>query len=108
MVGKKEQCLDFPCLTQVAGALFGMKPFSGGLECDIGGVQDVVTPCYGILHLGLVEASMMVNLNKDLKHINPTTVNLSRMFRDLISVKFAVIRTKIRNVSEFRQNTVFR
>jgi hypothetical protein len=73
--GKKQQRDDFPCLAQVAGALFGMKPGSGGLECDIGGMNDIITRHGGSLRPGLVEASVMVKLNKDLKNLNPTTVH---------------------------------
>jgi len=63
--GSSQQTLEFPCLSQVAGALFGMKPGSGGLECDIGSMGDVIGRRRGSLGPGMVEASMMIKLNKD-------------------------------------------
>jgi hypothetical protein len=71
----EKQIQDFPCLSQVASALFGMKPGSGGLECDIGSMGDVIGRRRGSLGPGIVEASMMIKLNKD------------RIVRDVMMVK---------------------
>jgi hypothetical protein len=49
----------------VASALFGMKPGSGGLECFIGSMGDVIGRRRGSLGPGMVEASMMIKRNKD-------------------------------------------
>jgi hypothetical protein len=43
--GHSKQISDFPFVSQVASALFGMKPGSGGLECDIGSMDDVIGRC---------------------------------------------------------------
>jgi hypothetical protein len=42
-----------------------LKPGSGGLECDIGSMGDVIGRRRGSLGPGMVEASMMIKLNKD-------------------------------------------
>ena len=65
----------FPCLSQVAGALCGAKAGSGGLECDIGGMGDVISRRRGSLGPGMVEAAMMLKLNKDILVRNPERVN---------------------------------
>ena len=64
----------FPCLSQVAGALCGAKAGSGGLECDIGGMGDVISRRRGSLGPGMVEAAMMLKLNRDILVGNPANV----------------------------------
>lgn len=54
------------CLSHVAFALFGFLPGSGSLECDIGGFSDIIGQRCVSLEPGMVEASMVLNLNKDL------------------------------------------
>jgi hypothetical protein len=41
-----------------------MLPGSGGLECDIGGVGDAVSPKRGSLSAGMLEAAVMVRFHK--------------------------------------------
>ena len=48
----------------MAGQLFGCKPGSGGLECDIGGIPDIVSARRGSLGPGMVEVAMFLKLNK--------------------------------------------
>ena len=80
-----QQTRAFPCLSQVAASLFAMKPGSGGLECDIGGVGDVVGLKRSSLDQGMVEATMMLKLNKDLTVVNPILVpNLGARWKDAI------------------------
>jgi hypothetical protein len=67
---KPEQCKvehgynGYRYLPRVADSLFGMKPGAGGLECDIGGIADVVTARRGSLGVGMVEVAMLLKLNK--------------------------------------------
>jgi hypothetical protein len=83
--GNPAQIKAFPCLSQVASALFGMKPGSGGLECDIGGMSDVISRRRGSLGPGMVEASMMIKLNKDRIVRDPTLVEeLPKTWKDFI------------------------
>jgi hypothetical protein len=64
-----------PCLSQVALALFANKMSSGGLECDIGGMNDVIAPKRSSLRAGLIEVNMFLKLNKDLYHsLDPADV----------------------------------
>lgn len=72
---KDKQKEDYGCLAVVASELFGFKPGSGGLECDIGGVGDVVSPKRSSLQPGMVEVAMFIKLNKDLIEQNPTKVD---------------------------------
>jgi hypothetical protein len=51
-----------------------MKPGSGGLECDIGGMDDIIGRRRGSLGAGMVEASMAIRLNKDMIERDPTKV----------------------------------
>ena len=86
--GKPAQVLSFPCLSQVAGALFGMKPGSGGLECDIGSFGDVISRRRGSLNTGMVEASLMLKLNGDLLSYDTTkVVNLGKEWRNSIPTR---------------------
>ena len=77
--GRKEQKQNYPCLALVSSQLFGFKPGSGGLECDIGGMGDVISPKRSSLSPGMVEVAMFLKLNKDLVERDPLKVTeLSR------------------------------
>ena len=66
--------IKYPHLSHVAYALFGFLPGSGSLECDIGGFSDIIGRRRGSLKPGMVEASMMLKLNKDLLEFDPSHV----------------------------------
>jgi hypothetical protein len=73
--GAQPQYSNMPCLSQVALALFANKMSSGGLECDIGGMNDVIAPKRSSLRAGLIEVNMFLKLNKDLYHsLDPADV----------------------------------
>lgn len=81
----REQQNKFPCLSKVATALFGMLPGSGGLECDIGGVGDVISPKRGSLDPGLVEVQMMIRLHKTLKELDSSAIpDLGKTWKNYI------------------------
>ncbi len=61
--------ISMPCLMQVALAILANKPSSGGLECDLGSLSDVLTPKRSSLLAGLVEINMFLKINK---HLIPT------------------------------------
>jgi hypothetical protein len=63
-----------PCLSQVAGSLLACKPGSGGLECDFGGIGDILTGKRATLSSGFVEATMMLKLNKDYVSSNSSDI----------------------------------
>jgi hypothetical protein len=50
------------------------KPFSGGLECDLGSLSDVLAPKRSSLRAGLVEMNMFLKINKHFISTNPTEV----------------------------------
>jgi hypothetical protein len=50
------------------------KPSSGGLECDLGSLSDVLAPKRLSLRAGLVEINMFLKINKHLIPMNPTEV----------------------------------
>jgi hypothetical protein len=64
-------CKDFPILSKVALAIFGVLPGSGGLECDIGGFKDVIGPKGSRLDPAAVEMHLVVDKNKDLLELDP-------------------------------------
>ena len=60
-----------PCLAEVAAALLASKPGSGGLECDFGSLNDIITPKRSSLGGGFAKASIMLKLNKHLMPYDP-------------------------------------
>ncbi len=54
-----------------------MLPGAGGLECDIGGVGDIIAPKRGSLDPGLVEVNLMLRVNKTLQELE--TINTKRL-----------------------------
>ncbi len=59
-----------PCLMQTALAILANKPSSGGLECDLGSLSNVLAPKRSSLHVGLVEINMFFKINKHLISTN--------------------------------------
>lgn len=71
---QKAQRAAFPCLSQVAHALFGMMPSAGGLECDLGSMADILSLKRASLGPGYVEIDMFLRLNKHRIPTNPDNV----------------------------------
>jgi len=67
---------SMPCLMQAALAILANKPSSGGLECDLGSLLDVLAPKRSLLRANLVEINMFLKINKHLIPTNPTEVVL--------------------------------
>ncbi|KAH8946677.1 hypothetical protein BDL97_12G109200 [Sphagnum fallax] len=67
---------SMPCLMQAALAILANKPSSGGFECDLGSLSDVLPPKRSSLRAGLVEINMFLKINKHLIPTNPTEVVL--------------------------------
>ncbi|KAH8948586.1 hypothetical protein BDL97_11G101800 [Sphagnum fallax] len=65
---------SMPCLMQTALAILANKPSSGGLECDLGSLSNVLAPKRSSLHAGLVEINMFLKINKHLIPTNPAKV----------------------------------
>ncbi len=65
---------SMPCLMQVALAIMANKPASGGLECDLGSLSDILAPKRSLLGAGLVEINMFLKINKHLIPTNLTKV----------------------------------
>jgi hypothetical protein len=65
---------NYPCMSLVAGAIFSMLAGSGGLECDIGGIGDVITSKRSCIDPGMVEATMMIKLNEKYREHDPSKV----------------------------------
>ena len=55
-----------PYLVEVAAALLASKLGSGGLECDLGNVNDIITSKRPSLGGGFAKVSMMLKWNKHL------------------------------------------
>jgi hypothetical protein len=49
---------------QAALAILANKPSSGGLECDLGSLSDVLAPKRSLLRADLVEINMFLKINK--------------------------------------------
>ncbi|KAH8964893.1 hypothetical protein BDL97_04G089500 [Sphagnum fallax] len=65
----------FETAAQMAAlAILANKPSSGGLECDLGSLSDVLAPKRSLLRAGLVEINMFLKINKHLMSTNPTEV----------------------------------
>jgi len=62
---------SMPCLMQATLAILANKPSSGGLECDLGSLSDVLAPKRSSLCAGLVEINMFLKINK---HLIPTNM----------------------------------
>ncbi len=67
---------SMPCLMQAALAILANKPSSGGLECDLGNLSNIMAPKQSSLRAGLVEMNMFLKINKHLIPTNPTEVVL--------------------------------
>jgi len=65
---------SMPCLMQATLAILANKPSSGGLECDLGSLSDVLAPKRSSLCAGLVEINMFLKINKHLIPTNPAEV----------------------------------
>jgi hypothetical protein len=66
--------ISMPCLMQAALAILANKPSSGGFECDLGSLSDIVAPKRSLLRAGLVEINMFLKINKHLIPTNPAEV----------------------------------
>ncbi|CAM6028112.1 unnamed protein product [Sphagnum balticum] len=65
----------FETAAQMAAlAILANKPSSGGLECDLGSLSDVLAPKQSSLRAGLVETNMFLKINKHLILTNPAEV----------------------------------
>ena len=64
--GMKSQRDLLPCLSEVALAFLANKTSAGGLECDLGGINDVIAPKQFSLRAGLIEVNMFLKMNKHL------------------------------------------
>ena len=64
--GMKSQRELLPCLLEVALALFANKTSVGGLECDLGGMNDVIAPKRSSLRACIIEVNMFLKMNKHL------------------------------------------
>ncbi|KAH8943775.1 hypothetical protein BDL97_13G072200 [Sphagnum fallax] len=62
------------CKWQAPLAILANKPSSGGLECDLGSLSDVLAPKRSSLRVGLVEINMFLKINKHLIPTNPINV----------------------------------
>ena len=54
------------CLAEVAAALVASKPGFGGLECNFGSLNDIITPKGSSFGGGFAETSMMLKWKKHL------------------------------------------
>ena len=60
-----------PYLVEAIATLLASKLGSGGLECDFGSLNDIITPNRSSLGKGFAEGSMMLKLNKHLMPYDP-------------------------------------
>jgi hypothetical protein len=61
---------------QAALAILANKPSSGGLECDLGSLSNILAPKRSSLRAGLVKINMFLKINKHLILMNPAEVAL--------------------------------
>ncbi|BBN04664.1 hypothetical protein Mp_3g06630 [Marchantia polymorpha subsp. ruderalis] len=61
---------QMPCISQVALAVLANKSSSGGLECDLGCMTDVIAPKRSAMRAGMVEINMFLKINKKLMKTN--------------------------------------
>ena len=74
-----------PCLGQTALAVLGNKSSAGGLECDLGGMSEVLAPKRSSMRAGLVETLMFLKINKELMPTDPDKVaRLDKNWQDHI------------------------
>jgi hypothetical protein len=59
---------------QAVLAILANKPSSGGLECDLGSLSDVLAPKRSSLRADLVKINMFLKINKHLIPTNPAEV----------------------------------
>jgi hypothetical protein len=71
---KSDDTKDLACLSVVTSSLSALKVGSGGLECDIGVMVDLVTPKRASIGKGFVEALSFLKLNKELIPFDPTLI----------------------------------
>jgi hypothetical protein len=62
--------LRMPCLAEAAAALLASKYGSGGLECDFGSLNDIITLKISSFGGGFAQASMTLKLNRHLMLYN--------------------------------------
>ena len=55
-----------PCSSKVTLALLANKTSTGGLECNFGGMNDVIAPKWSSLRAYLIEVNMFLKMNKHL------------------------------------------
>ncbi|BFI36965.1 hypothetical protein MARPO_0010s0097 [Marchantia polymorpha] len=67
---------QMPCISQVVLAVLANKSSSGGLECDLGCMTDVIAPKRSAMRAGMVEINMFLKINKKLMKTNPADVVL--------------------------------
>ena len=65
----------WPALARVALGFYGMVPGSGGLECDIGALSDLLSPKRSRLDPGIVEVQAMIRLNKGMQVVDSTKIH---------------------------------
>ncbi len=58
--------ISMPCFMYVALAILANKPSSGGFECDLSSLSDVLAPKRSSLRAGLVKINMFLKINKHL------------------------------------------
>jgi hypothetical protein len=87
--GSQHQFDVMPALSQVALALFANKVSSGGLECDIGSMNDMIAPKRSTLRAGLIEVNMFLKLNSNLyRCMDPSEVtNLDCKWESMIPTR---------------------
>ncbi|CAK9877212.1 unnamed protein product [Sphagnum jensenii] len=67
---------SMPCLMHAVLTILANKPSSGGLECDLGSLSNVLAPKRSSLRAGLVEINMFLKINKHLIWMNSAEVAL--------------------------------